>query len=94
MLRKSDAVEIAKLHLERLSVPTGYRWLVTSPFRVATGWVFSYEYKCVDGTPPEDWEVLGGAPGFIIADDKSSRPLSWNEMTALQGASESDGPGD
>jgi hypothetical protein len=84
MMSKSHAIKVAEDHLESLPAPPSYRWILTQPIRVEGGWVFEYEYECVDGSPPEEWDPLGGAPGFIVLDDTSLEVLSWDELRALR----------
>lgn len=81
MLNSAQAAKIAQNHLDELPIPSAaYRWVLTVPIRTGNGWVFEYQYECIDGTPPEEWEAIGGAPGFLVSDDETITVLTWNEM--------------
>ncbi|MBF0274728.1 MAG: hypothetical protein HQK84_05805 [Nitrospinae bacterium] len=60
-----------------------YEWVTVEPRRVEGGWYFDFEYRCLQNVPKEQWEVLGGAPGFIVSEKGTVREVGWDELPGL-----------
>lgn len=81
----NQAKTIAKDYLT--SHPIGhpdYVWIVGEPRETALGWYFDFRYECLLDLPPENREMFGGAPGFIVRPDRTVQVVGWDEWPAIQ----------
>jgi hypothetical protein len=58
-----------------------YEWVVVEPRRVADGWYFKFKCRCHRDLPEDQWEVFGGAPGFIAGWEGTVRVVGWDELS-------------
>jgi hypothetical protein len=76
---------IARQHVAELPPIEGFVWRLSQGQRVAIGWYFDYEAERLPTNPPGPGSGIGGAPGFLVADDGAVRVVGWQELRAVRG---------
>ena len=80
-MNKAQAKQRAIRHLKTcVLMQKNFVWIVGDPKDLKDGWYFDYQSKPKGEVLHENWDTLGGLPGFIV--DKESgdvRDVSWNE---------------
>ena len=80
-MNAEEAKAIAGAYLSKLPLEhDDYEWVVVEPRPVADGWYFNFEYRCRRDVPKEQWEVFGGAPGFVAGWDGTVRVVGWDAL--------------
>jgi hypothetical protein len=82
MLTYEQALVHARQHLYSLRPPVEWVWVLRDGKRVHEGWYFAYALEPVRFINTEGPQ-FGGAPGFLVNDDGSVRPVGWQELSRL-----------
>ena len=82
-MNKTKAIRIARRYLNEnpLKHPD-YEWELRDWTERADDWLFPFCYRPKKDIPPDEWEVFGGAPAFVVSKtDGSVRVLTWDEYS-------------
>lgn len=83
MLSHEEALVHARQHLYSKTPPVDWVWVLRPGKRVEDGWYFDYGLEPVRFIRDREGPQFGGAPGFLVQDDGTVRPVSWDERPRL-----------
>ena len=75
---------IAREHVTGRPPITGFVWRLYQGQRVSTGWYFDYSVDRLPSNPPGPGSGVGGAPGFVVADDGTIKVVRWHELRTIR----------
>lgn len=83
MLTHEEALVHARQHLWSRTPPLDWVWVLRAGTRVTDGWYFDYHVEPVRFIREDRGPQFGGAPGFVVLDDKAVRTVGWDEHFRL-----------